>query len=153
MLVIDSIRLRDHLLVKALGLPCLVSTDEQDRYSLGPKAKKMRLVCVTRNSFMLECREPSYRVDQWPAGGRPQLLRLANDHPLKKRLRAALDQDDVPISKAEFAKLWKLRKPRNRSVHGKAARVINEGELESPCSLLCRALVFRLGKKLGDSIK
>ena len=59
MLVIDSIRLRDDLLVKALGLPRLVSTDEQNPYSPGIEGEKMRIVCVTRNSFMLECREPS----------------------------------------------------------------------------------------------
>jgi hypothetical protein len=37
-------------------------------------------------------------------------------------------------------------------VHGKPVREIKEEELEFACSLLSRALVFRLGEKLGDSI-
>ena len=78
------------------------------------------------------------------------LIVLANDYPLKKRLKAALDQDGVPMSEAEFAMLWKLRNPRNRSVHGKASRAVQEDELEFGCSLLCRALVFRLGERLAD---
>jgi hypothetical protein len=81
------------------------------------------------------------------------LIGLANDYPLKKRLKAALDQDGVPMSESEFAKLWKLRNPRNRSVHGKAARVIDDDELEFGCSLLCRALVFRLGEKIEGAVR
>ncbi len=81
-----------------------------------------------------------------------ELVGLANDYPLKKRLKTALDQDGVPVSETEFARLWKLRKPRNRTVHGKPVREIEEEELEFACSLLSRALVFRLGEKFGDSI-
>lgn len=81
-----------------------------------------------------------------------ELVGLANDYPLKKRLKTALEQDGVPISETEFAKLWKLRKPRNQTVHGKPVREIEEEELEFACSLLARALVFRLRERLGNSI-
>lgn len=78
MLVIDSIRLRDHSLVEALRLPRLVSTDEQDRYSLGIEGEEdaHRL----RDSQLLHVGVPGalYRVDQWPAGGWPKLLQSLN---------------------------------------------------------------------------
>jgi hypothetical protein len=75
-----------------------------------------------------------------------ELLKLANNFPLSRTLRDALARDGVPIGKAEWAALWKLRRVRNRSVHGSTTKDLNEKDLELACSLLCRALVFRLGR-------
>jgi len=70
--------------------------------------------------------------------------KVVNVYPLRRRIRAALDQEDVPFSEDEMTALWKLRDPRNKSAHGKATREIDEEELQRACSLLCRVLVSSL---------
>jgi hypothetical protein len=75
-----------------------------------------------------------------------ELLQLANNQPLSRVLRAALEDDGVPVAKEEWKALWRLRRVRNRSVHGADSRKLEIRDLELSCSLLSRALVFRLGR-------
>jgi hypothetical protein len=72
------------------------------------------------------------------------LFKLANNLPLRRTLKEALARDGVPIGKSEWKALWKLRRIRNRTVHGATSGAIDERELERACSLLSRALVYRL---------
>lgn len=65
-------------------------------------------------------------------------------------LRAALEDDGVPVAKEEWKALWRLRRVRNRSVHGANSRKLEIRDLELSCSLLARALVFRLGRRADD---
>lgn len=72
--------------------------------------------------------------------------KVLNTYPLRRRLRTALDQDEIPFSDSELKALWRLRDPRNKLAHGKATHRVDEDELQQACSLLSRALVSSLSR-------
>lgn len=69
---------------------------------------------------------------------------MLNQPSLMKRLRAAFDEDGVPITRAEHKLLGRLRKVRSRTAHGAATKMPTEQELDWGCSLMSRALVHRI---------
>jgi len=72
------------------------------------------------------------------------LLARLNDPPLMTRLRAALVLDGVPFTDAELAHLWKLRRVRNRAVHGKATDNATTYDVRRAMSFVARILVQRV---------
>lgn len=79
-----------------------------------------------------------------------QMIDGLNEPPLTKRLRAALDQDEVRYSKAEFELLVEIRGMRNRILHGNERAVPTEEQLNQAFSLVDRMLLFRL-KRLREA--
>lgn len=69
-----------------------------------------------------------------------------NAPPLMARLRAALSQDEVPISEGEMTLLQRLRRLRNTAVHGREAELPRAHELEQALAIVSRMLVFRVDR-------
>jgi hypothetical protein len=73
-----------------------------------------------------------------------EVLGMANQFSFGQRLRTALQRDGVPVSETEWMVLQRVRKVRNRAVHGSEAPTTEADDLELACSLLSRALVYRM---------
>ena len=66
-----------------------------------------------------------------------------NRPPLKVRLVAALERDQVPYSDEEIEALWRLRGVRNEALHGASAADPKANDVEIGRALVNRMLVFR----------
>ena len=66
-----------------------------------------------------------------------------NELPLMDKLLAALSDEGIVLTGADRAVLARLRKVRNRTMHGRPAEGVDD-DLEHGCSILARALVTRL---------
>jgi hypothetical protein len=80
-------------------------------------------------------------------------VRLAelNAPPLLARLAAALEEDEVPISRGEISLLQHLRHLRNAAVHGRTADVPRADELERATSIISRMLAFRFARRIREA--
>jgi hypothetical protein len=70
-----------------------------------------------------------------------------NSPPLMTRLRAALTADGVPVSDGELGLLQRLRKLRNKVVHGRSVETPENEELEHAMSIVSRMLTYRLERR------
>jgi hypothetical protein len=74
-------------------------------------------------------------------------IKRLNDAPLKRRLIEAAARDGVPLTHAEVDFLWKrIRRARNKAVHGDAAQPPTQREIERALSLVGRLLTYQLAK-------
>lgn len=76
-----------------------------------------------------------------------EILGMANQFSLARRLRTALELDAVPITAGEWRTLQRVRKVRNRAVHGSEALATSADDLDLSCSVLARALVYRMARR------
>ncbi len=70
-----------------------------------------------------------------------------NSPPLMTRLRAALISDGVPVSDEELGLLQRLRKMRNKTVHGRVAETPETEQLDYAVSVVSRMLSYRLERR------
>jgi hypothetical protein len=75
-----------------------------------------------------------------------EILGMANQASFGQRLRAALQQDGVPLTAAEWKTLQRVRGVRNRAVHGSEALGIDADAIAVATSILSRALVYRVAR-------
>jgi hypothetical protein len=75
-----------------------------------------------------------------------QLDRL-NDPPLLVRLRAALDVDAVPYADGDIELLSRLRRLRNKVVHGRSRELPQAEDVEHATSIVARMLVYRIARR------
>lgn len=75
-----------------------------------------------------------------------EVLGMANQASFGQRLRAALQQDDVPLTDAEWTALQRVRGVRNRAVHGSEALGVDADAIALATSILSRALVYRAAR-------
>lgn len=71
------------------------------------------------------------------------VLAMTNQPPLLDRLLAALDADHVPYSAQEIDAVWRLRKFRNKALHGSERGMPDKNDLELSYAFVNRMLVFR----------
>jgi hypothetical protein len=76
-----------------------------------------------------------------------ELLAMANQPPLLQRLLVALDADGVPYSQGEIDALWRLRKLRNKALHGAKRGAPERNDLEIAYAIVNRMLTFRGWKR------
>jgi hypothetical protein len=81
-----------------------------------------------------------------------EVLGMANQSSLNRRLRTALDLDGVPIGDGDWRTLQRVRKLRNRAVHGSEALTTDAEDLDIALSILSRALVYRAAKRSADHL-
>lgn len=77
------------------------------------------------------------------------VIGMVNEPSLMKRLRAALRGDGVPLTSEEDKVLRRLRDVRNDVAHGREADPPSSDDLDWGCSLLSRALVFRMDRHVS----
>ena len=75
-----------------------------------------------------------------------EVLGMANQASYGQRLRAALQQDAVPLTDAEWKALQRVRGVRNRAVHGSEALGVDADAIALATSVLSRALVYRVAR-------
>jgi hypothetical protein len=75
-----------------------------------------------------------------------EVLGMVNQPSYGQRLRAAFQQDGVPLTEAEWKVLQRVRGVRNRAVHGSEALEIDADAIALATSILSRALVFRAAR-------
>jgi hypothetical protein len=74
------------------------------------------------------------------------LIGMVNQPSLMMRLRAALQRDRVRLTTTEYALLRRLRDVRNTAAHGGEPERPRSEDLDWACSLLSRALVYRMAR-------
>lgn len=77
------------------------------------------------------------------------LIGELNNAPLRIRLRAAMDADDIPIDDGEVELLWRLRDLRNDVVHGRKTELPAAEDVEYATSIVARMVVHRLAQRRG----
>lgn len=77
------------------------------------------------------------------------LLSMVNAPPPRQALRAAIDEEAIPVTDPEFALLFRIRKARNRATHGAKVEIPSSEDLDYACSILSRILVHRLNSLEG----
>ncbi|HLX33802.1 MAG TPA: hypothetical protein VKR30_01020 [Candidatus Limnocylindrales bacterium] len=87
-------------------------------------------------------------IDALPLGDHARkrlsdVLAMTNQPPLLDRLHAALEADQVPFSAGEIDALWRLRKFRNKALHGSERGTPDKNDLEIAYAFVNRMLVFR----------
>ncbi|MEW5992058.1 MAG: hypothetical protein AB1736_12030 [Chloroflexota bacterium] len=78
-----------------------------------------------------------------------EVLAMTNQPPLLERLVAALEADAVPYSQSEIDALWRLRKLRNKALHGAKRGKAEKNDLEIAYAFVNRMLVFRAWHSSG----
>ena len=72
------------------------------------------------------------------------------NHPaLGTKLKVALTEDGVPLSRGEMELLWKLRDLRNAIVHGQGITIPETEDLDYATSMVARMLVYRVHRLSG----
>ena len=80
------------------------------------------------------------------------LLNWIDQPPPKMALKAAIDEEGVPVTDSEFDLLFRIRKARNKATHGAEVEIPSDEDLDYACSILSRILVHRvnaLGRAIG----
>jgi hypothetical protein len=71
------------------------------------------------------------------------VLAMTNQPPLLDRVLTALKADRVPYSAGEIDALWRLRKFRNKALHGSERGTPDKNDLDLAYAFVNRMLVFR----------
>lgn len=86
-------------------------------------------------------------LSEWQEQRLLEVIRMANDAPLKRRLMVAMQKDRVPMTKPELDHLWSLRKIRNDVVHGNSSVLPKRADVDYAVSLVARMLLFRAARR------
>lgn len=87
---------------------------------------------------------PEWLTDEQRRRARDVLGSMLNQVSYGQRLRFTLQQDGVPVTADEWKALQRVRKIRNRAVHGSEALATDADDIEVATSILSRALVYRM---------
>jgi hypothetical protein len=89
---------------------------------------------------------PEWLTKEQRRRAREVLGSMLNQVSYGQRLRFTLQQDGVPVTTDEWKVLQRVRKIRNRAVHGSEALATDADDIEIATSILSRALVYRMTK-------